>query len=99
MDQVSVTNDGDNSRYEVWVDGELAGAAFYVQTPTDIRFTHTEIEDRFAGKGIGGRLVQGALDDVAAQGARKVVPICSFTRSWIEKHPDYQPLLTAPAER
>ena len=37
-----------------------------------------------------------ALDDVRADGTRKVKPFCPFIRQWIQKHPDYAPLV-APA--
>ena len=42
--------------------------------------------------GLGSRLVQAALDDVRGKGER-VVPLCSFVRGWIERHPDYADLV------
>jgi len=38
--------------------------------------------------------VQGALDQVRASGL-KLIPQCPFVKAWIEKHPDYQDLVTA----
>ena len=40
-----------------------------------------------------------ALDDVRRRGLH-VLPICPFTKSWIERHPDYQDLVFgAPPSR
>ena len=46
------------------------------------------------GKGIGPKLVKGALDQVRADGL-KVVAECPFVKGWIEKHPEYTGLLKA----
>ena len=56
-------------------------------------FTHTEVEDRFEGQGVGSALARFALDDVRAAGTRKVLPLCPFIKGWIEKHPDYADLV------
>jgi uncharacterized protein len=93
MTEVTVTNNPDESRYEAHVDGELAGFAEYRLTARLIVFTHTEVDDAFEGRGVGGALARSALDDVREVGERKVVAKCPFIRSWIEKHPDYQDLL------
>ena len=61
--------------------------------------THTEVEPEYEGQGVGGRLVQAVLDDVRQRGLH-VLPICPFTKSWIERHPDYQDLVFgAPPSR
>ena len=46
------------------------------------------------GKGIGSKLIQGALDQVRADGL-KVIAQCPFVKGWIGKHPDYADLLQA----
>jgi predicted GNAT family acetyltransferase len=81
-------------RYEAHLDGELAGFADYELRGDDlIVFTHTEVDDAFEGRGVGGALARFALDDVRAEGTRRVVPRCPFIKSWIEKHPEYQDLV------
>jgi predicted GNAT family acetyltransferase len=96
---VTTTHNPDRHRYEAQVDGEPAGFAAY--EPADpaeagaepvVVFTHTEVDDRFEGQGVGSALARAALDDVRSQG-RRVVPQCPFIRAWIEKHPDYQDLV------
>jgi len=78
--------------YEITVDGEHAGVAEFEERPGVVVFTHTVIDEAFGGRGLGSQLVRAGLDDVRARGL-KVKPVCPFTRSWIEKHPDYQDLL------
>ncbi len=93
MTDVAVTNNPERNRYESHVDGELAGFAEYQLSERVIVFTHTEVDDAFAGQGVGGALARGALDDVRAGGTRRVKPVCEFIKAWIDKHPDYADLL------
>ena len=83
------------SRYEVTVAGELAGFAAYEQVEGARVFTHTEVYDAYEGKGVGGTLARGALDDVRAHG-RLIHPFCPYVRSWIAKHPEYRELVDDP---
>jgi predicted GNAT family acetyltransferase len=91
-----VTDQPDRSHFEVTVDGAQAGFAAYRLRGDDvIVFTHTEIDDAYAGRGLGGILARGALDQVRAAGQRRVVALCPFISAWIKRHPDYQDLLAA----
>ena len=87
----TVRNNTDENRYELDVDGHLA-AAYYRIADGVITFIHTEVPDALAGRGVGSKLIKGALDQVRAAGL-KVVPQCPFVRAYIEKHPDYADLL------
>lgn len=95
MSEIDVADAPENSRYEARIDGELAGFADYVLREGRIVFTHTEVDDAFAGRGVGSALARGALDDVR-RGDRAVVPMCSFIKGWIDKHPDYADLVADP---
>ena len=79
------------SRYELAVDGHIA-ATYYEIADGVITFDHTEVPPELGGKGIGSRLVQGALDQVRAKGL-KVIARCEFVKGWIDKHPEYAGLL------
>jgi uncharacterized protein len=78
-------------RYELAVEGHIA-AAYYHRSNGVITFDHTEVPSELGGKGIGSKLVKGALDQVRADGL-KVVAECPFVRGWIEKHAEYGDLL------
>ena len=87
-----VADNPERSRYEITVDGVVAGFAAYVRHPDHLNFTHTEIGGEYGGRGLGGTLVKGALADVRAKGLR-IVASCPFVKSYVEKHPEYQDLL------
>lgn len=77
-------------RFEFEAEGHLA-AAYYDLSGDVITFTHTEVPPELGGKGIGSKLVRGALDQVRARKLR-VVAKCPFVRAYIEKHPEYADL-------
>jgi len=93
MADVEIEHNESEQRYEASVDGKPAGFAAYQLTDLLVVFTHTEVDDAFEGQGVGSALARGALDDVRRRGSRKVLPLCPFIKSWIEKHPDYQDLV------
>ena len=78
-------------RFELEVDGHLA-ATYYEIEDGVITFTHTEVPPELGGKGVGSRLIKGALDQVRARGL-KVIAECPFVKAYIEKHPEYADLL------
>jgi predicted GNAT family acetyltransferase len=92
-DDVVVTNNPDRNRYEARLGDEAAGFAAYRLSPGVIAFTHTEVDDRFEGRGVGSALARAALDDVRETGEREVLPLCPFIKAWIERHPDYRRLV------
>lgn len=82
----------DRSRYEVTVDGELAGFTQYHEVDGVHVFTHTEVFDGFEGMGVGSALAQGALDHVRARG-RRLVALCPFIAAYLERHGEYADLV------
>jgi predicted GNAT family acetyltransferase len=78
----------ERKRFEVYDGEELAGFLDYRLRGDDIALLHTEVDPRFKGRGIGGRLVRGALDASRDTGLG-ALPYCPFIRAWIRKHADY----------
>jgi predicted GNAT family acetyltransferase len=91
---IQVVDDPAAGRFEILVDGRLAGLTAYQRDDDVVAMPHTEIDDAFAGQGLGSILIKGALDAFRAQGA-SVIPECPFVRSYIERHPDYVDLVPA----
>jgi hypothetical protein len=91
---IAVADNPADERYEVRVDGELAGFAQYRLRRGLIAFTHTKVEDRFEGRGLGGRLVSFALDDARCRGLA-VLPFCPFVNGYIQRHREYADLVPA----
>lgn len=91
MPAVNVTHNIDAGRFEVHLDGHVAGLDYRLRNRR-IVFTHTGVPSALEGRGIGSALVRAGLD-YARGSSLKVVPLCPFVRSYIERHPQYQDLV------
>jgi predicted GNAT family acetyltransferase len=89
---VTVTDRPNELRYEIEVDGEVAGFLMYRREPDLVDLVHTDVAPKWEGKGVGAALVQGALDDLRARGL-KLRATCPFVRAYLRKHPDYEDLV------
>jgi uncharacterized protein len=89
-----VVHVAEESRYRILVDGEATGLIDYSVRGSTIHLTHTEIDPAKRTNGLGGVLVQGALDQIRAETEYSVAPDCPFVAEWIDGHPEYQDLLT-----
>ena len=94
---VTVRDDAERHRFELLVDGEVAGFTAYSREGNAFAFTHTEIDDDHEGEGLGSQLVRGVLEQARANGA-SVLPYCPFVASYLKKHPELQDLVPV-AER
>lgn len=94
MSDATVVDDRQASRFEVRVDGEAAGFAAYRRNGSTISLTHTEVDERYEGRGLGSVLVRGALDAARAEGVA-VLPLCPFVRRYISRHEEYLDLVPA----
>ncbi len=81
----------DRNRFELVTDGHLAFAA-YEREGEVLRMTHTIVPAALSGRGIGTKLIAGALALVRAEGLR-IVPLCSFVAAYLEKHPEERDLV------
>jgi hypothetical protein len=88
----SVADNPAASRYELRVDGELAGFINYHLRDETISLIHTEVNPGFEGGGLAGRLARYALDD-ARKRQLAVLPFCPYVRSWIKRHTEYADLV------
>lgn len=86
-----VRDNNEAGRYELPAGDEMA-VAYYHQRDGSLVFTHTEVPVDLRGQGIASTLIAGALDDARARGLR-VVPACSFVRTFIKTHSKYLDLL------
>lgn len=95
---MKITNNSDQSRYEIFIEGELAGFADYTISGDTVTFPHTEIFPKFGGRGLGSSLVEFALNDVTSLG-KFVAPVCPFVSKVIAKNPDNFLKLVPKSER
>jgi predicted GNAT family acetyltransferase len=89
----TVLDVAERSRFEIHVDGRLAGFAQYRMKDAGlIVFTHTEIDDAYEGRGLGSVLIRAALDAASSRGLA-VRPDCPFVRGYIARHEEYLDLV------
>jgi len=85
---VEVRDNSAAERYELLVDGDVAGFADYRDRQGRRIFVHTVVEPAYGGRGFGNQLARAALDDALDRGLR-IVPRCPFIRAWLDRHPSY----------
>jgi uncharacterized protein len=98
---ITVQNNPERSRYEAFVDGDLAGYVAYRDGPRGRVFIHTSVDADYEGHGVGSALARGALDDVRTQGIPVIVR-CPFITDYIKRHPEYADLIAdskGPSDR
>jgi predicted GNAT family acetyltransferase len=82
---ISIVNNEELNRFEIYSDGELAGFAEFKVANQKISYTHTEIDPKFSGQGLGSQLIKEALDEALEQNL-EVAPYCSFVSAYIRKN-------------
>lgn len=58
---------------------------------------HTDVDPAFEGRGLGSRLIGGALADIRARGLL-FVPLCPFVAAYVRRHPEYADLVVHDPE-
>ena len=86
MDHHVRRNDTGN-RYELVLDGEVAGIADFVMVGDVMVLPHTVIDPGRRGQGLGDLLVEGVLADARERG-NTVDPQCWFVREYLDRHPE-----------
>ncbi|HSR83475.1 MAG TPA: GNAT family N-acetyltransferase [Streptosporangiaceae bacterium] len=81
---LKVVDNQAESRFEV---PGTAAELIYRTNGKRLVLVHTEVPESLGGRGIGGHLVQAAVDKAAANGMT-IVPLCPYARSWLKRHPD-----------
>jgi len=93
-EDVVVEDNPQESRYEARIGDRVIGIAEYelADDRGPIVFTHTEVIEEAEGKGIAGKLAQGALDDVRRRGLRLIAE-CPYISSYLKRHHDWDDLV------
>ena len=89
----TVTLNEERSRYEILIDGQVAGFAEFAQPSEDVRdFNHTVVEPQFRGQGLSSTLIKEALDDTRTAG-KKIIATCSAVQNFLGKNEQYRDLV------
>ncbi len=88
MENTEVVDATERSRYELLVDGELAGWADYRHDGEGrVVLPHAEVDPKRGGQGLGSHLAQAVFEDLREQGV-EAVPTCSFMAAHLARHPE-----------
>ena len=82
---IAILKNEELNRFEIYSDGALAGFAEFKVSNQMISYTHTEIDPKFGGQGLGSQLIKEALDEALNQNL-EVAPYCSFVSAYIKKN-------------
>ena len=86
-----VHHDPDARRLHTRVEGHEAELRYSLRDGRMV-IDHTGVPDAISGRGIAGILVKAALDLARARGWR-VVPACSYSAAYVQRHPEYADLI------
>lgn len=86
--EIVVRNDVGTHRFIIEVDGVEAGFTQYEQFTKMRDFSHTEIDEAFAGRGLAGKLVREALTQTKQEGLA-VEATCPVVQRFLKTHPDF----------
>jgi len=92
-EDVPVVHNESAHRFEATVGGLLA-VLTYVRFPDRIVYNHTEVPAPLEGHGLAAKLASTGLDFARANHLL-VIPRCAYIASYIQKHPEYQDLVSA----
>lgn len=86
-----LTDNAQLNRYEMQVEGQIAFAN-YRKSGDVVRISHVEVPRALEGRGLGSKLMKAVLSEIRAE-KQKVIPLCSFAASYIDRNPQEQDLL------
>lgn len=98
MSEPTLLHASERHRYEIAIEGQLAGFAEYNLVGDAVMFTHTEILPVHEGQGLGSKLARFALADARAR-ALHVIPVCQFFAGYLRRHPEEQDLVREDIRR
>jgi predicted GNAT family acetyltransferase len=87
----AIRDNTERQRFELDADGHTAFST-YKRADGVLTILHTEVPKELEGRGIGSALIRGVLD-IARKAGLKVVTLCPFAKSYIERHPEFADLL------
>lgn len=81
-------------RFELSIDGSVAFLAYQEHEQGVLTFTHTYVPPALRGQNLAAILTRFALEDALHHGYR-VVPQCTYTAAYLERHKEYAQLVAA----
>lgn len=86
-ENTTVLDNPTEARFEVRVDGVVAGFAEYQRSPSTLVLTHTEVDDAYEGMGLAGQLAATAFASARDAGVA-VLPTCEYMAEYVARNPE-----------
>jgi hypothetical protein len=83
-----VHHDTEKGKFYTTLDGKEAKMTYKKVDDATLVYDHTFVPGELRGKGVAGAVVKTALEWAREQGY-KVVPGCSYVRSYLKRHPEF----------
>jgi predicted GNAT family acetyltransferase len=96
--EVNVSDNAEEARFEVAVDGVVIGQQPYRRYLSHVVLLRTEVDPQWRNQGISSALMDGTLGLVGDAGFT-VVPHCKLTGDYILRHPEYRHLVAPQYQR
>lgn len=88
MSDIEVRDNPAAHRFELFVDGEVAGLAAYRLREGAVIVTHSEVDRKFRGQGLANELARRTLEQIRERDLQ-VVPLCPFFAHYVGEHPEW----------
>ncbi|OZC31605.1 GNAT family N-acetyltransferase [Gordonia polyisoprenivorans] len=90
--EADISQVADAQRYQISVDEQIAGFTAYREREhdgaTERIFFHTEVDEKFGGRGLATILIEQALTDTRAHG-KVIVGVCPLVAAFLKKHHEF----------
>ncbi len=85
-----VKHNAEAKKFEVYQDGKNVGEMTYTWAGDDkFIIDHTEVSEQHEGVGLGKKLVEAGVNFAREKGV-KIIPLCTYAKSTIQKNADWQ---------
>ena len=85
------------NRFELEIEGHTA-FLLYKRDGAFINLIHTEVPQELQGKGVGSKLVGGAMQSIREQ-KLTTIPSCPFVVDYLKRHHEYLDIVEAEHRR
>ncbi|NDW17399.1 N-acetyltransferase [Dysgonomonas sp. 216] len=82
------------SRFEAIINNEVSIVNYTQDENGEILVTHTRVPRELEGRGIAAALTK-AVFEYAQKRSVKVRPLCSYTKAYVKRHPEYNHLIAS----
>ena len=94
MNDVTVSRNEEESRFEAFAGGALLGYIDYTVNGKVMDLPHTLVFPEYEGQGVASKLTRQSLDMIRKMDDEmRVTPTCPFIDSWISRNPEYEDMV------